>query len=101
MSGTLFQKTKMGRWSSVLEHDLDWNVHPEKSTVSLFFIFLMHPLTLFSVSFFPCVSLLTFSFNHFFQTIMPLHVLITCLLVQNMNTNEVPPTHTYRSAIKL
>lgn len=61
MSGTLFQKTKVDRWSLGLKHDLDWNVHPEKSSVPLFFHFLdSSPNFVSCVPFFVCVSPLTF-----------------------------------------
>lgn len=78
MSRSLFQKTKMNRWSLGLEHNLGWNAHPEKSTVALFFIFLIHLLTLFSLClFFFCISLLNFSLScFFFFRIMPLDTLL-------------------------
>lgn len=68
MRGTLFQKTKVDRWSLGLEHDLDRNVHPEKPTAPLFFHFLDSPPNfVFCVPFFVCVSLQAFSLNHFLK----------------------------------
>lgn len=73
MSGSLFQKTKMDRWSLGLEHDLGYNLHPEIPTVALVFIFLIQPLTLFSVCLlFSVFHSWPFLCTAFFLTTMPL-----------------------------